>query len=202
MAIVLAGYLGVQYDLTGDESAAAQNFQLYIEEFLIAVGAPWLCIAGGLSLMRVVTGPITAKDQREWMFGRNEALALLTLLALVACGAGWAVWTNDQNVASLLDMKAVLLGTPNQIAQLAGAAAFAMATAGVWRIVGFTYLVCVALQGYMNVEPRGLATFISATAPWFVVLANLLALRLAGFLFANSHATSSHPSVAPSEEAR
>ena len=195
LGVVLAGFSAIHLALADGETP--WSFRHDIEPFLISVVAPYLCVGGGLSVLRVMSGPITLPSKRAWEFDVGEATTLVALL-LVICGAiGWAMWKNGQNEASLIDLTSLLLAAPNTIAQLAGAAAFALAKGAVWRIVGFTYMVCIALQGFMNADPRGLAAFVSATGPWIVVLANLLALRLVGYRFANSHPRP--PAQSPSE---
>lgn len=153
---------------------------------LVLILLPALCLGGLLQLLRLATGPVTASPQpRE--SPRRAAMETIVVAALVGAALLWGNSTVDRQEMTALTPSALTTNLTYLATQLIGAAAFAFASGGSWRIVGFTYVVCVAMQGFVNQQTRDFSAFWSAAGPWIVVLATFLALRGAGYLFAASH---------------
>lgn len=154
---------------------------------LILIAIPALCLGGLLQLLRLATGPVTPDAQQPRATPRRRAAETVVLGALIFAALMWGKATIDEQEMSDFTPSALTANLTYLATQLLGAAAFAFAAGGFWRIVGFTYVVCVAMQGFVNQPSRDLAAFWSAAGPWIVVLSSFLALRWAGYLFLASH---------------
>ncbi|MEM9659418.1 MAG: hypothetical protein AAF961_13755, partial [Planctomycetota bacterium] len=188
LVVVLSGFLAANSWLADETADLALRWSTELPSLAIGIAVPYFCVGGAMGLLRLLTGPVThAADGDLASSRRLETLGAVALVGLAAAAVVLAALANERLGEHSVALGKQLLSTPNTVAQLAGAAAFALASGGVWRVVGFTYLACVSLQGYHQAEARDAATLLSAVGPWILVLANLLALRAGGYLFANSH---------------